>query len=45
MSRISERVPFRIPDYSPRPYVLHLYFSRFPNLEGIVFIKNDVDEY
>lgn len=45
MEKISQRVKFRVPKYAPRPYVLHLYFSRFPALEGIVFIKVGAEEY
>lgn len=43
--KISQRVKFVLPAYPPRPYVLHLYFSKFPALEGIVFIKAGIDEY
>lgn len=45
MNQLTDKVPFKVPEYPPRKYTFHLYFSKFPNLEGIVFIKAGADEF
>lgn len=45
MSRLVDRVPFKLPVYPSRQYNLHLYFPKFPSLEGLLHIKAGSDEY